>query len=95
MDNELNYGQLYQILQDMHFSDREVEVEGKRQYLFEHESRKGAILFLPIREAGEIVEPFFLHSAVVMLKAQDLIADSNLPALLRAHQAPAASETQG
>lgn len=83
MDSTLTYGELYQRLQDLHFSRREVDVEGKARYLFEHPKSESALLFLPIRKLDEVVEAPFIRSVLVLLKTHHLIEEPDPLDLLR------------
>jgi hypothetical protein len=77
MTPTLTYGQLYDKLRALDFTQRSLEMYGKPRYVFEHKSIANAMIILPERERDEPVEPFYMNSVLATLKAHHLVAECN------------------
>jgi hypothetical protein len=78
MKSSLTYGQLYEKLRQLDFSQNPLAVKGKPQYLFEHKTIPDALLFLPRRNQDDVVEPFFIRSVLALLKGRNLVTETDL-----------------
>ncbi len=78
MTPSITYGKLYDKLRELGFTQREIELDGKPRYVFEHKTIANAMIVLPHRERNEQAEPFHMSSVLATLKAHNLVPKYNL-----------------
>jgi hypothetical protein len=77
MTPDITYGELYHKLHGFGFAQREIEMQGKHHYVFEHEIIPNAMIILPKRKQDQPVEPFHMNSVLTTLKTHDLLPKRN------------------
>lgn len=77
----LTYGQLYQKLLQLGFTEHSITLEGNPGRIFEHPNKKASLIVLPERDPSDKVETFYLAPVLDTLKRLDLLPDPN-PLLL-------------
>jgi hypothetical protein len=75
MTSDLTYGQLYDKLRALGFTQRRLELYGLPRYVFEHQTLPNALLILPERDRDEQVEPFHRVSALATLRTHRLLPE--------------------
>jgi hypothetical protein len=76
-DTILTYGQLHQKLRDLGFEEYSVEWNGKRGLAFEHPKVPASRIILPERAPDNPVEPFYMNSVLLTLKARGFFPETN------------------
>jgi hypothetical protein len=73
----LTYGELFDKLRELGFTQRGIELYGKPRYVSEHKTNANALIILPERDRGDQGEPFHLNSVLATLKAHGLVQECN------------------
>jgi len=77
MSTPITYGQLYDKLHELGFTQRSLVMYGKPRYIFEHKTIDNAMIVLPERDRNDVVEPFYMGSVLATLRTHHLLQESN------------------
>jgi hypothetical protein len=76
-ETPLTYGRLAHKLRELGFEEYGVELNGKRGRAFEHPKVPASRIILPERAPGDPVEPFYMNSVLLTLRARGLLLETN------------------
>ncbi len=77
MTPRITYGQMYEKLRELGFTQHEIEVDGKLADVFQHKTIANAMIVLPYRDRNEQVVPFHMNSVLATLRTHHLVPECN------------------
>jgi hypothetical protein len=73
----LTYGELHKKLRAYGYTDHYVKRNGKEAISFENDEVAGSQILLPVRDADDPVEPFYVNHVLMILRGCGIVKETN------------------